>query len=82
MRPPCSLTHTEEGQRVDSVKEGGSAQAGGLRQGDMLLAINGQPLHNWDHKQVGISGTRVAVGLSPVVTGLFDISDYLCEYYA
>lgn len=47
--------HAEKGkpgQYIGKVDEGSPAEAAGLRQGDRILEVNGEPIANKTHKQV------------------------------
>jgi len=52
-----------DGAFVDSVKEGGPADKGGVKDGDVIVAINGKPIHDGD-QLIGM------VTLTPIGTAL------------
>lgn len=44
--------------RIDSVGEGTPAEAAGLRVGDTIVALNGEPVKRWDEFQMRMATTR------------------------
>ena len=43
----------EDGVHVlDQIDEGGSADKAGIKNGDILIEINGENVESWDHEKV------------------------------
>ena len=65
----CAFAVAERAMRVDRVAPAGPAERAGLRAGDRILAVNGQPLTApdpfWDAIDRGRAGAAVTLAVDP-----------------
>jgi serine protease Do len=54
---------TDHGIVVDSVQEGSPAERAGLKRGDVLLSVNGQPVHSGDQLVAIVSDSDIGAKL-------------------
>jgi hypothetical protein len=53
------VTSTTRGAIILTVRKGGPAELGGLRDGDVITAIGGKPVRNWDEVDAAMKDAKV-----------------------